>query len=111
MADYQSILAPPVTSPTSQATPNTVTYSGTAYPAIVGDFSLSPVLGPGGFSPHLVAEAIIQKSALPNTVNFRKGESVLVNQVGGSSRACRISAVQDVFTEYRLTLIDANESA
>jgi hypothetical protein len=108
MVDYQVELAEPI----NGFIGDFVVYAGAQIVAVVGHFVVHQVLVAGGFSPRLIGQAIIQKSALAGSaVNFATGQKLTVKQVGGSIRQCQIESIEDTFTEWRLNLWDKNESA
>lgn len=80
-------------------------------PATISHFVMKDLLVDGGISPQLVGQAIIRKAVVPANTHFRRGFLVIANQVGGSSRGCVISDVEDTFTEWRLNLWDKSERA
>lgn len=120
MADYEGMLADPVTGVTSAAgcsitcalfIAGAASVASATYPAIVGHFIVRQALKAGGFSPQLMGQAIVRKNALPAGATFRSGQKLTVAQVGGSIRQCQVEDIEDTFTEWRLNLWDTNEKA
>jgi hypothetical protein len=107
MKAYEAMTSEPV----NEAEGNYVLYGDNRITAVVSNFMVRQVLVNGGFSPMLVAEAIIQKDAVPEGAVFKTGQNITAVQVGGESHECQIQAVDGDFTEFRLQLVDVNEGA
>ena len=110
MKAYEQILAEPLT---ANDQVNSVDYRGRNIVATVGPFMEQQVLKAdgGGFQRVLMAEVIIQKTAVPAATDFKTGQWITVNQLGGTSRKCRVDSVQDTYTEFRVNVIDASQGA
>lgn len=103
----QQILAEPIAGQTG----GWILYAGAKYPARISPFNVRQVLKEGGFSPMTLGTAIVSKSDLPAGINFKSGDYVTAVAPGGQSRDCQIEAMDDLITEFGLTLWDKNQSA
>ncbi|MDE2019955.1 MAG: hypothetical protein KGJ13_06455 [Patescibacteria group bacterium] len=109
MGQYQTILAEPANGGQQG---DVIVYAGAKITAVISDFKIDDLVRlAGGVSPRMTGQAIVQKSAVPRTVQFKVGQNLTVTQVGGSVRNCQIESLDDVFTEFRLNLWDMAQNA
>ena len=96
--------------PVNNADGNYIIYQEQRYTAVVGKFILTPLFVKGGFSPMLSAEVIIQKD-ITKDLTFKVGHTLTAVGVGGESHNCQIHAIDGVFTEWRLQVVDQSQGA
>lgn len=101
MTQYQGLLDTPIE---GLETADWVIYAGAKIKAVIGAFEFREIITPGGLSPRLYGQAIIQKANLPRTVKFSTGQKLQAYQVGGTVKNCQIESVEDDFLEIRLNL-------
>ena len=116
MAEYENLLAEAMDDVAGNFINCAVWVSGGSvaaaqYPATVGHFVVRQILGPGGFSPRLMGQAIVRKANLPDGAFFKTGDKLTVTQAGGSVRACQVEDIEDTYTEWRINLWDVNQGA
>lgn len=90
-----------------------VNYAGTDLAALVGPFSIQQFLNAdgGGFSPFLSGEVLLKKAIVPANTAFHSGQNIIVTAPGGPARNCQIKSIDDLFGDWKLTVVDVNQAA
>ena len=91
----------------------TITYAGAVYPASISTFTIQQLLRAdgGGFTPSLMAEALLALGDLPETVSFKRGQYVTASPSSGSARECQVESVNYLGNLVSITLIDKNQKS
>jgi len=88
-----------------------VFYLGKTIPAIVEPFSIQNFLNAesGGLTTRVVSSAMIRKAAVPAGVEFASLANISVRDPQGTDHDCQINEMEDMFTVWRLVVVDKNQ--
>lgn len=88
-------------------------YANADFPCTIGVFTIQQILTAdgGGLTPVLMGTLEIAKGDLPDQLQFRSEQPIIVTPKIGIARNCRIHSLTDTGPLWQLTLKDLNQGA